>query len=1353
MTTIKAQVSGYNGEYDGQSHNITVTPDVNDADIKYSLTSDGIYSTELPEKKDVGTYTVYYRVEKEGYYPSCGVATITISPKPVTVKWNDTTFTYDGTEKMPTAVLEGVLDGETCNVTVHADGTAAAVNAGSYGATATIDNDNYVINSGAYTTFTIERADRSAPELTTTAETISGKKDGKINGLTDEMEYRKITPATAGVASAFMSNSYTSVDYQEMSFESGTYAVRYKKNNNYQASADTVVTVNEGRKLVISLPDEAEQNGYTITCDKTQVNWMDEVQLTLTLKQGYTKTQDLAVMVNGVPVYASDDNGIFKIENIEDDQTVTVTGVADTTFPTGEIKLGETNSWKDFLHHITFNLFFKERQHVTISAADKGSGVKKVEYYLYTPTADKNELDSSEVATISDWKEGTDFDIDPDAKCVIYVKITDNADNVTYLSSDGIILDKTAPVIAGITDGNSYCQNLDFTVSDENIKSVTYQVDDGNIVDLTVSSDGKYTLPVADIVGDHDTKEIIVTATDMADNATIVKIKAEHEYNRTTVVAPTVLYKGYTMHSCTHVRNGVTCGKTYNDNYVDAVGVSGLVPNDKEDLTHIKDAAQERLNDKDEPLSEEDKAFYEEVLKEVSSMLDNVQKAEESKKTIDDMKISDITNPTADDSNKLNEALTKINELLDSDNTETPTQSLTDAQKKELESLRDSLNEKLNTITKVSDGLTEIKEGTPTDPGVDDINKIENIQPADQEKIEVVLSKIEEFLDNYESNLTEEQKKTVEDEYQQILDKLKDAAQKEVDQKLETIRKQIESSIFDPQEKATALSKAEEEAAKTKEALQNGTTMEEVVAKREDGKQKLEEITGNADDFKDAVKKNIERIFEEKKNRIEGMTDLTEKEKTEALKALEKDKQSTYEALENKNSKDDIINSYDDINSKFDEIVDKSVENDLSNAKEKAKEEINKRAEEAKKVIDSMDDLTEAEKEAAKAEIDKKAKEAKDSVENITDSSKKADIKSQQENVTEEIRKQQDDSSAKNESNAKENAVKAEEAIKKTAEVVEDIKVNATDKEAIKKEVEEELKKSNLDNVNVDVNEFKKIPAKLHESGKITGTVEIKVGGTTKTVEIDKELPKLSSFVNYESTVADDVPKAEISVDENTLMDKVLGEKEIDVLSNGGNADILLHVQNKNIKSDDKDVELIAAKLSDQDKVGKYFDISLCLNVVDANGTPIVENEMIHEADTVFTIKVSVPKELIATGRTFQIVRVHDGKAEILESVYDENENTLTFKTDRFSTYAITYSDTEQKTDITGVTTSKEDNSSMGTDNIAASVTKPNKLSNENRKIVESPKTGDNSTVWLFIIMLFAGTGITVFGRKKKVNR
>ena len=179
----------------------------------------------------------------------------------------------------------------------------------------------------------------------------------------------------------------------------------------------------------------------------------------------------------------------------------------DNTKPIGSIVI-DTNSWDSFLNTITFELFFRETSQVTIQASDEGSGVDKV-YYLVSD----HTLTEAEVKALGDaaWTEGTSFAISPDRKCVIYAKITDKAGNAAYVSSNGLVFDKTAPGIRGVTDGEIYETPQEVTVTDANLKSVMVN---GTSVALT---DNTFTLGAAD-------EPQTIVATDKAGNTTKVTV-------------------------------------------------------------------------------------------------------------------------------------------------------------------------------------------------------------------------------------------------------------------------------------------------------------------------------------------------------------------------------------------------------------------------------------------------------------------------------------------------------------------------------------------------------------------------------------------------------------------------------------------------------------------------------------------------------------------------------------------------------------------------------------------------------------------------------------------------------------
>ena len=155
--------------------------------------------------------------------------------------------------------------------------------------------------------------------------------------------------------------------------------------------------------------------------------------------------------------------------------------------PTGEIKISE-NSWKAFLNNITFGLFFKDTQTVTITAADNSGEMVTVEYLLSDKELTKAELDGMTFTAYT-----APFGIDPDNEYIIYVRLTDKAGNTDYICSDGIVLDGTSPVITGIEDGKIYCEAQTVTVDEKYVNTITV-----NGTEVTLDENGSFVLAPAD---------------------------------------------------------------------------------------------------------------------------------------------------------------------------------------------------------------------------------------------------------------------------------------------------------------------------------------------------------------------------------------------------------------------------------------------------------------------------------------------------------------------------------------------------------------------------------------------------------------------------------------------------------------------------------------------------------------------------------------------------------------------------------------------------------------------------------------------------------------------------------------
>ena len=178
----------------------------------------------------------------------------------------------------------------------------------------------------------------------------------------------------------------------------------------------------------------------------------------------------------------------------------------DIAVPTGEIKIAE-NGWKSFLNTITFGLFFKDTQMVTVTAADNSGEAVKIEYLL----SDKA-LTESELAGMTFTAYSAPFSINPDNEYVIYAKLTDTSGNFAYINTNGIVLDATVPVITGIEAGKTYCAAQIVTVDEKYIDTVTV-----NDKTVTLDSNHQFTLNPAE-------GEQTIVVTDKAGNETRVTV-------------------------------------------------------------------------------------------------------------------------------------------------------------------------------------------------------------------------------------------------------------------------------------------------------------------------------------------------------------------------------------------------------------------------------------------------------------------------------------------------------------------------------------------------------------------------------------------------------------------------------------------------------------------------------------------------------------------------------------------------------------------------------------------------------------------------------------------------------------
>ena len=253
-------------------------------------------------------------------------------------------------------------------------------------------------------------------------------------------------------------------------------------------------------KFTVTLPENPE--GYTVTTDQSlEVAFNGSFSFQVSVKEGYDGTK-LKVFANNMELTAVD--GVYTVTDIRTDVKISVIGVADITPPEVTVTVSD-NKWTEFLNTITFGLFFNKTQDAKITASDTGSGIYSISYVVSAmPIALDDLADAG-------WQEyRKTIKLDADGNYVVYAKVVDNAGNIRYVSSNGLVIDATAPGVSGIEDGGVYTGNVTFSIVDRNIASVTINGKEvtGQLITLEPAKD-----PQTIVIKDRAGNETVLTVT------------------------------------------------------------------------------------------------------------------------------------------------------------------------------------------------------------------------------------------------------------------------------------------------------------------------------------------------------------------------------------------------------------------------------------------------------------------------------------------------------------------------------------------------------------------------------------------------------------------------------------------------------------------------------------------------------------------------------------------------------------------------------------------------------------------------------------------------------------------------
>ncbi|MEQ3216726.1 YDG domain-containing protein [Hominifimenecus microfluidus] len=565
------------------------------------------------------------------------------------------------------------------------------------------DAANYVLAAQpASTTASISAKELTIADLKVKDKQYDGKNTAEIDG----------TPALVGVVDGdvlTLINGVPTFDSVKIgkniaiSFTAFTLSGDRVTVGNYTLTQPSGITAN----IVEYVADGSE---YSVNSH----DWINK-DFVITAKEGYNLS--LTDTANGVWVdslTASDETGngklIFYVKNTETgiiSAAVTENYKIDKTAPTGEVKLNERTAFQKFINTITFGLFFKDDVHVKLTATDEASGVKSVMYFK----SDRI-LTDEEVRAITDWTDNSDFDIEAKDmdKFVIYVRIEDNAGNVTLIGSDGATFDTTAPEIVGVENDKTYYVTKKVAIDDENLASVTLN--------------GETVEDVFTLVGDKDATYVI-RAEDKAGNMT--------EYT---------VY----MKPISSITDAIAAITDENVKSSDAETISAV----ERQILDIAEAFDDGESTDDEwnKLTEA-AAKCKDLNKRIADVADEITRL------TDAVTAYDIDKVTSADKADIEKLISDIDTLLDGDN-------LTESERAALEALKGTARALLDRIAAAKDAAEadEIK-------AVDGITK-DNVKLENKEALEKAEKALEGALRDFDGNYTEEEQRDLEEKLETV---------------------------------------------------------------------------------------------------------------------------------------------------------------------------------------------------------------------------------------------------------------------------------------------------------------------------------------------------------------------------------------------------------------------------------------------------------------------------------------------------------------------------------------------------------------------------------------------------------
>ncbi len=223
-------------------------------------------------------------------------------------------------------------------------------------------------------------------------------------------------------------------------------------------------------------------------------------------------------------------------------------------------------------------------------------------------------------------------------------------------------------------------------------------------------------------------------------------------------------------------------------------------------------------------------------------------------------------------------------------------------------------------------------------------------------------------------------------------------------------------------------------------------------------------------------------------------------------------------------------------------------------------------------------------------------------------------------------------------------------------------------------------------------------------------TTQDNVTATVVNTTSSDEKSVVEKAITAQNNSAAGAPKAMLKENGSSLANAVLTKEELAKVKAGAKLNISLNTKDITNSVSAADKKLVEQNLNNY-QVGMYLDLTLMKQV--GSGA----ESAVTQTNGKISIAIEVPENLRNTDsaiqRTYKIIRIHDGEAEILDGTYANGQ--FTFQTDKFSVYALIYQDV----DSTG-------------------------------KIVNAPQTGDNNNIPAVCMLLLCGAVLLASAYRRK---